>query len=177
LFFLWALLLTLANIAAWCLNTLSLPGNWLIVGLSALFAALVPSPQGQGIGWTGVAILAVLAVLGEVVEFFASAAVAGKRGGSRRGMVLAVGGTTIGSIAGAFISLPIPIIGPLLGALVGGALGAFGGAWVGEAWKGKSLGEGYHISKGALWGRLLGTAGKLAIGTLMVVIAAIDTWF
>jgi uncharacterized protein YqgC (DUF456 family) len=173
-YFVWASLLVIANLVAWLSNALSLPGNWLIVGFTACFAWLVPDGQHHGIAWTTVALLAVIAAIGEVVEMFAGAAVAGKRGGSRRGMVMAIAGTLVGSVLGAVIALPIPIVGSVMGAVVGGASGAFAGAWLGEIWKGKSLEEGYHIATGALLGRLLGTAGKLIVGAMMVVIATID---
>lgn len=177
LYYVWVLLLTLANGTAWVTNSLTVPGNWLIVAFSAIFAFAVPAEAGRGIGWFGVGVLAGLALLGEVVEFAAGAAGAGKLGGSRRGMILAIMGTMIGSIGGAFVSLPVPLIGPIVGALVGGAAGAFAGAWAGEIWKGRGWQEGFEIGKGALVGRLLGTAGKLVIGALMVVIAAVDALF
>lgn len=177
MYYVWVVLLILANGAAWVANSLSVPGNWLIVAFSALFAFAVPGDEGRGIGWMGVGVLAGLAVLGEVVEFAAGAAGAGKLGGSRRGMMLAIAGTMIGSIGGAFVSLPVPLVGPIVGALAGGAAGAFAGAWAGEIWKGRSWREGFAIGKGALVGRLLGTAGKLVIGALMVVIAAVDALF
>lgn len=174
MYFVWASLLVISNLAAWLSNALSLPGNWLIVVFTACFAWLVPDAQQHGIGWPTVALLVVIAAIGEVVELVASAAVAGKRGGSRRGMVMAIAGTVLGSILGAVIAVPIPIVGSVVGAIIGGASGAFAGAWLGEIWKGKPLEEGYHIATGALLGRLLGTAGKLIFGAMMVVIATID---
>jgi|694.fasta_scaffold04128_10 uncharacterized protein YqgC (DUF456 family) len=174
-YYLWVLLLALANSSAWLANIISLPGNWLIVVFAAIYAYFLPEENGQGLGWWSVAFLCALAAIGEVVEFAAGAAVAGKRGGSRRGMALAVIGTMGGSILGAVISLPIPIIGPVIGALLGGALGAYSGAVAGEMWKGKTFEEGSHIGEGAAIGKLLGTAGKLCIGALMVVFATIDS--
>jgi uncharacterized protein YqgC (DUF456 family) len=152
----------------------ALPGNWLIVAFSALYAWLLPAESGHGIGWVGISVLVVLAVVGEVLEFAAGVAAAGQRGASRRGMAMAVVGTMVGSLAGAFVSLPVPVVGPLLGALAGGALGAFGGTWLGELWKGRTAAEGVHIGTGAMIGRLLGTTGKLAIGALMVMVAFLD---
>jgi hypothetical protein len=125
----------------------------------------------------GVGILLVLAVLGEIIELVAGAAMAGKRGASRRAMAMAVAGTMVGSILGAIFTIPIPIIGPIVGALAGGAGGAFCGAWLGEVWKGKTVEEGMHVGTGALLGRLLGTSGKLIVGAIMVVVAAIDACY
>jgi len=177
LIYVWVTLLTLANATAWLSNLLTLPGNWLMVGMCALFAYFFPETSGPGMGWEGVGILVALAILGEGVEFAAGAALAGQRGASRRGMALAIAGTMIGSLCGAFVTLPIPLVGPVIGALGGGALGAFGGTWLGEVWKGRTAAEGIHIGKGAMLGRLLGTSGKLLIGALMVVVATIDALF
>ena len=144
-----------ANLASWTSNLLSLPGNWLILLFCGLFAFFYPEPfvrdsstlaNPQGIGLAGLALLAALAVLGEFVEFMAGAAMAGKRGASRRAMALAVAGTMIGSI-------------------------------LGELWKGKPLEQGIHVGTGALLGRLLGTTGKLAVGAVMLVVAAVDALY
>ena len=177
MYYLWAVLLVLGNATAWSTNALSLPGNWLIVALTAIFALLIPEADGRGISWTVVGLVAGLAAFGEVVEFAAGAAGAGRRGGSRRGMALAVLGTLIGSIVGAFAGIPIPLLGPVIGALAGGALGAFAGAWAGEIWIGRGWRDGLAVGQGALIGRLLGTAGKLAIGAVMVVVVAVDAFF
>ena len=177
MYYLWVFLLTAANSSAWLANVVSLPGNWLIVIFTAIYAFLLPEGDGEGIGWFSVGCLFGLAVVGEVIEFAAGAAMAGKRGGSRRGMALAIVGTVAGSILGAIVSFPVPIIGPVIGALIGGAAGAYGGAVAGEMWKGKTFEEGAHVGEGAAMGKLLGTAGKLCIGALMVVVAAIDSLF
>jgi uncharacterized protein YqgC (DUF456 family) len=174
-YYLWVLLLALGNSSAWIANVVSLPGNWLVVMFTAIYAYVLPEGDGQGIGWITVGFLFALAVIGEVIEFAAGAAVAGQRGGSRRGMALAVVGTVAGSLLGAIVSFPVPIVGPVVGALIGGALGAYGGAVAGEMWKGKTFDEGAYVGEGAAIGKLLGTAGKLCVGALMVVVATIDS--
>jgi len=174
---LWLLLLCLVNLVSLSLNLLSLPGNWFIVLATAVYAFFFPESVASGIGWQGVGILVVLAIVGEIIEFVAGAAMAGKRGASRRAMALAVLGTMTGSILGAVFTIPIPIIGPIVGALAGGAGGAFCGAWLGEYWKGKTVQERVHVGTGALLGRLLGTSGKLIVGAVMVVVAAVDAMY
>lgn len=171
---LWLLLLCLVNIVSWASNLLSLPGNWIIVLATAIYAYFFPESETSGVGWLGIGVLVALAVAGEIIEFGAGAAMAGKRGASRRAMALAVVGTMVGSILGAIFTIPIPILGPIVGALAGGAGGAFCGAWLGEIWKGKSVEEGMHVGTGALLGRLLGTSGKLLVGAVMVVVATVD---
>ncbi len=177
LYYVWATLLVLANAAALVMTVFTLPGNWIIVGLTALFAFALPWEDGRGIHWTVVTVVVVLAVIGEVVEFAAGAAGAAKQGASRRAMALAIVGAIAGSLAGAVIGVPIPVIGPLISAIGGGALGAFGGAYLGELWKGKTADESLSTSAGALLGRLFGTVGKLMIGAIIFVIVMINAFF
>src|SRR5437588_10820760 len=108
-YYLWALLLVLACGVAWLTTLVTLPGNWIIAGLAALFAWLVPVENGRGITWTTVAVLAALAVVGEVVEFAASAAGAAKQGASKRGIALSMVGAVVGSVLGLMVGVPIPI--------------------------------------------------------------------
>lgn len=173
LYYLWATLLVLACVAAWTANLFALPGNWLIVAAVALFASLLGVEEGRSVSWWAVVWLVGLAVLGEVVEFAAGAAGAKQRGGSRRGMLLAIAGAFGGSVLGAVVGFPIPVIGPLVAAVGGGAAGAFAGAYFGELWKGRSVRDSIDIGKGALMGRLLGTVGKMAVGAVMLIVAAI----
>ncbi len=177
MYYIWVVLLLLANGTAWIATCLALPGNWMIVGSTALFVLLAPGADNHAIEWTTVAMIATLAAVGEVIEFVAGAAGAAKQGASRRAMLLALVGTVIGSLCGAVIGVPVPLVGPILGALGGGALGAFLGAYFGETWKGKGPGESLSVGKGALIGRLWGAAGKLAIGVVMFVIVAVDAFF
>src|SRR5215212_2609148 len=123
IYFLWATALVLACGLSWLTTLVALPGNWLIVGCSALFAWLLPNDSGRGLTWTSVAVLAGLAVLGEIVEFATGAAGAAKQGASKRGVALAMVGALVGSILGIGLGLPIPILGSFIMALLGGAAG------------------------------------------------------
>ncbi len=167
-------ILVVAMAAAWFANVFALPGNWLIVGLAALFAFIFPASSGRGLHWTTVGVAAGLALVGEVVELAAGAAGAKRSGASRRAMLLALVGTMVGSVAGALVAVPVPIVGPIIGAVGGGALGAFAGAYIGETALGRSTEQSLAAGKGALIGRLLGTAGKLAIGVVLFVVVAVD---
>ena len=179
LYYVWAVLLLVANLAAWVSNFFTLPGNWIIVALTAVFAFFLPDQDGPGLGWTIVAVVAVLAVLGEVFEFVAGAAGAAKQGASRRAMVLSAVGAIVGSIGGSIAGsfIPIPVVGTIVGALGGGAFGAFGGAYLGEVWKGKSSDQSLQIGKAALAGRLLGTVGKLCVGAVMLLVVTMASFF
>jgi uncharacterized protein YqgC (DUF456 family) len=173
-YYLCVLLLLLAMAGAWFTNVFAMPGNWLIVGLAAIFAAIFPHVDGRGLHWLTVGIAAALALLGEIVELAAGAAGAKRSGASRRAMLLALAGTMIGSLLGAFAGVPIPIFGSMVGAVGGGALGAFVGAYIGETAIGRSSDQSLAAGKGALIGRLLGTAGKLLIGVVLFVVIAVD---
>jgi len=172
-YYLCLLVLVLAMAAAWFATLFALPGNWLIVGLAALFAVFYPAGEGHGLRWSAVGIGAVLAIIGEAIELLAGAAGARRAGASRRSAVYALAGTIVGSILGATVSIPIPIVGPIIGALGGGALGAFAGAFVGETAIGKDVPQSVAAGKGALVGRLVGAVGKLAVGAVMIVIIVI----
>jgi uncharacterized protein YqgC (DUF456 family) len=171
-------LLFIANCVCWLATIFTLPGNWCIVGLAALCAWLFPERPGDELGftWVSVAILAVMAGLGEVVELVAGAAGAAKQGASRRAMTLSLVGAAIGSFAGAIIGVPIPVIGSLVAAVGGGAFGAFAGAYLGEYWKGRMSHERLSISTGAMLGRIAGTIGKLIIGAAMVAYATVESF-
>lgn len=169
-------LLFVTLVVGWCLTMLSMPGNWLIVAAAALFAWLAPA-ESFDISWQIVGVLLVLAVVAELLEFAASALGATKAGGSRRGAVLAIGGSVAGALIGAGVGLPIPFIGSLLGAVLFAGVGALAGAMLGETWKGRTLAESWKVGQSAFWGRLLGALAKTGIATAMVVITAIAALF
>lgn len=176
LYYLWATLLILASCGAWLTTIFTLPGNWLIAGLAALFAWLMPIEVDRGISWTTVFVLAAVAALGEVIEFGASAAGAAKHGASKRGVMLSILGAMIGSILGLTAGLPIPVVGSFVMAVIGGAAGAFFGAYLGESWKGRPEEARVAIGRGAFAGRIWGTVGKLAAGVIMIAILAWDSF-
>lgn len=177
LYYTLALALILACGVCWLANLLTLPGNWAIVALVALFAWLVPATSSRGITFTSVGILAALAAIGEVIEFAAGAAGAAKVGASRRSIWFSLVGAFAGSIAGAAIGVPIPVIGSLIAALAGGSIGAFAGAYVGESSHERTHAERFAVGKGAVIGRLWGTVGKFAVGAVMLAVAAVDALF
>lgn len=172
--YVWALLLLLSNSLAWGSNFFNIPGNWLLLMFSVIYKLVLPAETSPSVSWKVLIVLVILAILGEVWEFLAGAYGAAKRGGSRRGAVLAVVGSLVGSIGGAVAGVPVPVVGPLIGALVGGGVGAFVGAYLGE--RDRSHEERVSIGKGAMVGRFLGTAGKLAFGLIMLIIVTADSF-
>ncbi|MFH1743438.1 MAG: DUF456 domain-containing protein [bacterium] len=175
--YLWAFLLFIVNAAAWLTCIVMLPGNWIMVAFTALFAFLLPEEGGRGVSLTVLGVAAGLAALGEVIELTSGAAGALRQGASRRAAVLAVIGALTGAIAGALLMFPILFIGPILGAIVGGSVGAFLGAYLGESWKGKERPESLSVGGAAMWGQLLGMCGKLTVGAIILVIVTIDSFF
>ena len=169
--FLWAAILLLVLLIGWVLTVLGMPGNWLMCLASAVHAYLMPEDSVASFGWGVVVAMVVLALLGELIEFGASAIGAARGGGSKRAAVLAMFGSLAGGIVGIFIGLPIPLIGPVVAALLFAAVGALLGAMLGETWKGRQLGQSWHVGKAAFWGRLLGTLAKTLVGLMMIGVA------
>ena len=169
--YVWLTLFILAVLFFWTLNLVGLPGNWLIV-IIAIFWTLI-GPAGYQFHWAISVALGVLALVGELLEFLTSVLGTKKLGGSTRGATLSVIGSIVGGLLGAIFGIPFPI--PLVGMLIGSVLFAGVGAWVGaslgEKWIGKSTRESLKIGGAAFVGRLLGTAGKLLVGSTMVVLA------
>jgi uncharacterized protein YqgC (DUF456 family) len=166
-----AVFYVLIVLASWPVQLIGLPGNWLIVITAGLYAWLVPEASRAAISWQAVALLIVLALVGELVEFLAGALGAAKAGASRRGTALAIAGSLVGGIVGLFVGIPIPVIGSLVSAILFGGIGAMVGAVLGESWKGRDFDTSIQIGKAAFVGRLLGTVGKQIVCTLMVIVA------
>ena len=163
--FVYAALLTVLNLIFWLAIVFGLPGTWLMI-LSAAVADwwLAETP----LFGTPVLLAAVgLAVLGEILEFFLSAAGSRGAGGSRRGAVLAIAGGIVGAILGT----PIPV--PLLGTLIGACIGAFVGALIGDVWAGRPLFHSMAAGKGAAVGRFWGTVSKLIVGGVLVLLLGV----
>ena len=83
-----SMLFVVAVPVLWFMNLLGLPGNWMIVAITVLYAWLMPDNSRAAIGWPVVAVITGLALLGELAELAASAAGVKKVGGSRRGAIL-----------------------------------------------------------------------------------------
>ncbi|MCE5325240.1 MAG: DUF456 domain-containing protein [Planctomycetaceae bacterium] len=172
MFYVWGTVLVLVNVLFFTLNLFGLPGNWLIVLAMGGFAwwqwnpAL--GPWNQAVSLQSLIVLTVLAILGEIVEFVAGLAGARKASGTWLGSIGALAGSLIGAVVGTFI---IPV--PLLGTLIGACGGAFAGAMLMEMASGKPLKPAVAVGKGAGIGRLLGTIGKMAVGVIMLIAAAI----
>ena len=160
-----ALLLSLIAIGAWMANILGLPGNWAIVASAIGCAWWVPETRFWSLSWYLAAAILAVALIGETLEFAASAVGTSRLGGSKRGVVLSIIGSIAGAIVGLSLGSVIPIVGNVIASLLLGASGAFAGAMLGERWAGKDWNASIEIGGAAFWGRLLGTVGKAVCGT------------
>ena len=80
-------------------------------------------------------------------------------------------GSILGGIAGAIFGLPIPIIGWIVGSVLFACVGAMIGATLGERWMGKPIKSSLQIGGAAFIGRMLGTVGKITLGSVMAAVA------
>ncbi len=71
---------------------------------------------------------------------------------------------------GIFVGVPVPVVGSIIAAVLFAGLGALIGAVIGERWKGRNFDDSLTIGWAAFFGRLLGTLGKVLIGSTMVAI-------
>lgn len=144
---------------------LGLPGLWLIVGAVALYN---PVTGTEAVGTTTIVVILLLATIAEVIEFTLAARYTKEYGGSKR----AGWGAIIGGMAGAIIGVPVPVIGSVIGAFVG----SFVGALVAEWSRGTKTATATKVATGALLGRVMATAAKVAIGMVMAVWTLASAW-
>lgn len=166
----WLSILIALN-AAWLLLVLfGLPGNWLMVLTTCLFAWWKWDQQVFS-GWTLIAITS-LALLGELIEFLAGMMGARRAGASWRGSMAAVFGAILGAIVGTF-TIPVPLLGTVLGASLGAGLAV----WAMETSRGASSEHSFRRGIGAGIGQLIGTTSKLMMGlAIWLVIAVAAFW-
>lgn len=150
------LLLVAALLVGLALIPFGLPGLWVMVGAALIYSFAEP----DRIGIPTLVVLIGLATLAEVLEFLAAGKYARKYGGSRR----AGWGAIVGGIVGAIVGVPVPVIGSVIGAFVG----SFAGALVAEMTLGVRVGHATRVAKGALIGRAVATALKVAIGIALL---------
>ncbi len=163
-----AILFTILIIAALLLNIMSLPGNWLIL-IFLLIWKLLPIAV-TPLSWTIIAIVAALAVVGEVIEFAVQLWSGKKYGASNKGNL----GGVIGAIIGAVLGAPF-FFG--LASVVTGLLGAYGGCYIFERFVLKRPAhEAHTASVGVFWGKFFGLAVKLGLGSTMVYLSISNIW-
>jgi uncharacterized protein YqgC (DUF456 family) len=149
------------------LNLLTLPANWIMVGLVLIWRIANPHPGAMDALYF--ICLIGLALAGEVVEFLAQALGTKKYGATNTGMI----GGIIGALVGAIICAPF-FLG--LGALGGALAGAWLGCYLFEILRGRSPAEAWQAAKGAMLGRFFGIFIKCGIGAAMLVLTYKAIW-
>ncbi len=154
----------LIAIAGLISHLFGLPGNFIILADSVLLA------------WYGgfkeitvkiIIILAVLAILAEVIEFLLGVAGAKKYKSSNKAIV----GSIVFGIIGGILGIPF-FFG--IGAVIGAFLGAFAGAFIIEFLFDRNFDKAVKSGWGALLGRVGGAISKGAIGLTMIVITIVS---
>jgi hypothetical protein len=164
--YLWSILLIIFNGCFLMMNFFALPGNWIMLTLTVAFAWWRWDDGVLSIYTLIAAVL--LAVLGEVIEFFSGMGGARKAGSGWAGAIAAIGGAIAGALAGTFL-IPVPLIGTLIGACGGGALGTL----LIERASGKEMDQSVKSGLGAGVGIFIGTTVKFLLGTLIWMIIAV----
>jgi len=166
MYYFWSTLLVLLNTLWLGLTLVALPGNWLIVISTVLFAWW--RWQSRPFSIAVLVVIVILAIAGELIEFFSGAFGVKKTGGSRLSALGAVLGAITGAILGTFL---IPV--PLFGTLIGGCGGACAGAICLELAAGRKLKAAAVSGLGAGLGQFLGLNAKVLLGVGIWLIAAV----
>jgi uncharacterized protein YqgC (DUF456 family) len=169
--FIWVTLFIVAALCCWVVNLVGAPGNWILIGITLLW--LLVGPNQYAIEWPAIVGLTILAIIGEGLEFGASILGAKKLGATRLGAVLSVVGSMVGGLVGVIIAIPIPIIGWIISSILFACIGAMVGTMVGERIKGTENKKNLKIGTAAFAGRLIGTVGKLWLGSVMLAVALV----
>jgi uncharacterized protein YqgC (DUF456 family) len=154
-----ALLVLAIGLVGLVLIPLGLPGLWVIL-LGILGYGWLTDFRTIGVGLLTIVLL--LAVLGEAVEAWLGYRFAKRYGGSSR----AGWGALVGGLVGAIVGVPVPLIG----SVIGGFVGAFAGAALFEYSRARHSEGAVKAGWGAMLGRAVAAAVKMAVGVVMVVI-------
>jgi uncharacterized protein len=153
-------LLLLACVAGLLLIPFGLPGLWLIV-LAIIGYGWLDDYQNMS-AWFLLVVIG-LATLGEIAEARIGFSYARRYGGSSR----AGWGALVGGLAGAIVGVPVPLIG----SVIGGFVGAFAGATLFEYTRARQSDVAARAGWGAVLGRAVAAAVKMAIGVALSVAA------
>jgi uncharacterized protein YqgC (DUF456 family) len=168
--YVWLSILVLLN-AVWLMLVLfGVPGNWLMVLSTCLFAWW-KWDQRVFSGWTLIAIAA-LALLGELVEFLAGMLGARGSGASWRASVAAVFGAILGAVFGT-VTIPVLFLGTVLGASIGAGFAV----WVVEIARGELPEHSLRRGVGAGLGQCIGTASKMMLGLVIWMVIAVAAFW
>ncbi len=162
-------ILVLLNLLGLMLVLFGLPGNWLMVLSTSLFAWWTWD-RGVFAGGTLIAI-AVLAAVGELSEFLGGMVGARKAGASWRASFAGILGAVVGALGGT-VAFPVPLVGTVVGACLGVGLAV----WIVETGRGAHPDLSLRRAVGAGMGEFIGILSKFAVGVaiwLTIAIAAL----
>ena len=144
---------------------LGIPGIW-VIPLVALAYRFLPIPI--EFSWIIILVLAGLALLAEILEYYLGAKSASKAGATKWGVI----GAIIGGIAGAVIGVPIFLVGSVIGMFIGAFLGAF----IVEFFIKENIEKAFKAGIGAFKGRVGAILVKELIGLVMTLILVISAF-
>jgi uncharacterized protein YqgC (DUF456 family) len=148
------------------LTAIGLPGNWILVGVAAIIGLIT---KFDVMTWGWLLACVGLATLGEIIESALGAVVVASRGGTRWGVI----GSIVGGFAGVILGASVV---PPFGSVILGFVGAFAGAVLGEMYKQRQVEPALRIGFWSVIGKVMSMAGKLLVGTGILVIIIYTTW-
>ncbi len=161
-FFYWAetVLFILVLFIGFLSISFGIPGTWIILLAAILYGGLT---HFQILTFNVLVVLGLLAVCGEVLEFFLS--IKGvKKAKPSKGVVL------VSFLSGLFLAIMMAPLFLGIGAIVGALVGTFGGAFLMEYLTQRRMSHAVHVGWKAFLGRLAGFLSKMGVAILMFVI-------
>ena len=143
--------------------------NWIMFGITVLYSWFMPSESPYGFGFIVIAIVLLLVIVGEILEFFTGAMSTKKAGGTKRGIWFSIIGSILGSFVGIFIGIPIPIMKLINSCSSFSGVGALLGAYYGEKVEGKNSKEAWKVGISSFTGRILGSLFKIICGSVALI--------
>jgi uncharacterized protein len=163
-------ILVLVNLVWLVLVLFGLPGNWLMVLTTSLLAWWTWDRQVFS-GGTLIAV-AVLAAVGELIEFLGGTVGARKAGASWRASFAGILGALVGGLAGT-VAFPVPVVGTIVGACLGVGLAV----WIVETSRGEHPDLSWQRAVKAGTGELIGILSKFAVGVVIWLVIAIAAFW
>ena len=144
------------------LHMISLPANWILLGMSLLYALVTGF---NSIGWWTLLTLAILAAIGELLEFLVGVGYTAKRGATRWGVI----GTFVGGLVG---GIALTSVAPPAGTLAGAFGGSFLGAVLFEYLAQDRVDVALRSGRAAFLGKVFGAVAKSMCGFWMWAVLA-----
>ena len=163
-------ILVLINLLWLMLVLFGLPGNWLMVLTTSLFAWWTWDRRLFSGG--ALIAIAILAVVGELIEFLGGMAGARKAGASWRASFAGIFGAIVGALVGT-VMFPVLFVGTIVGACLGVALAV----WIVETSRGEHPDLSLRRAVGAGMGEFLGMLSKFAVGIMIWLTIAVAAFW